>query len=193
MKFNTIGMMKVLRIQCPKCGVILSLKDMPGLISKMLKCPRCFTVNKVADYYVPQEILRNITEEGQTKYERDLQQDGKTLYCKQIKNDDKPGVLYDMVTGQRYPLLEGHNIVGRQSFSLTANIQILTTDRHISRQHLYIDVGKTKTGHYYLISNAKDLVKTFVNGQQIGYTDQIQITDGDIIQIGEVKLKLETL
>lgn len=183
--------MKILKIQCPKCGVIISLRNVPNLLTKSLECPRCHCVNKIVDYYLPQSEQKEVRDEGATRYAGHLnpQNNNRNLQNGLPEVKEKLGTLLDKSTGEKYQLLNGRNVIGRKSNTSSSNVQILTSDLHVSRQHFYIDVDKNGAGYYYVISNANKRNKTKVNEQILDNGDQIQLTKGDVIQIGSVKLE----
>ncbi len=91
--------------------------------------------------------------------------------------------------GVSYPLEEGQNIVGRKATTSTANVQIETADRYMSRQHCSITVttlpdGKKKA----VLSNYQNKNQTTIDGQSIETGDAIRLTDGNSITMGHTTI-----
>ena len=92
--------------------------------------------------------------------------------------------------GSRYPLTVGQNSVGRACREHRAKVEILTgEDNTMSRIHAFITI--TESGgacvatikHYPQATN-----KTYVNGKELTAFDEFYLTDGQVIQMGEVML-----
>lgn len=86
--------------------------------------------------------------------------------------------------GTSYLLSEGVNIVGRQSQSSKATIQIATDDRYMSRNHSRLTVANLPDGLKVTISNYENKNGTFVNDQELMDGEEIRLTDGDEIKMG---------
>lgn len=101
------------------------------------------------------------------------------------------------------PLRLGLNRVGRQSTLAPSELMIVTPDETMSRQHCTLEVRINRTGtvDYILQDGAQQpegwknsLNGTFLNGSKtrLGEYDRIYLTEGSLIQIGQVTLTLET-
>lgn len=92
----------------------------------------------------------------------------------------RPGTIV-LPTGERVPLGEGDNIIGRLD---DCTIQI--DDTNTSRQHA--SINRAASG--FTISDMQSTNGTFVNGARIGVNHRL--VDGDIITAGAVNLRFET-
>ena len=87
--------------------------------------------------------------------------------------------------GHIYRLSEGKNIVGRKAITSTANIQVETLDRYMSRQHISITVTTLPDQTVKaLLSNYQNKNQTLVNDQPIVAGDTIRLIDGNRIKMG---------
>ena len=83
---------------------------------------------------------------------------------------------------QDYPLAEGQNLVGRKGDTSKATVQIDTTDRYMSRQHVCITVTTLPDGNVKaILSNYQNKNLTTIDGQEIETGDAIRLTDGNCI------------
>ena len=46
---------ELLRIKCPNCGAVLTIKKIAGLETKSIPCPVCKKASKYIDYKVPKQ------------------------------------------------------------------------------------------------------------------------------------------
>ena len=164
---------------CPKCGVVLDVKNSKNEEVKQITCPSCKVILQVK-FMAQQEPI-----EAKTYYAppKPLADNGATqLAMPQMKETSKASLCYD---GVSYPLEEGQNIVGRKASTSTATVQIETADRYMSRQHCCITVttlpdGTKKT----VLSNFQNKNQTIIDGQLIETGDEIRLTDGNSITMG---------
>ena len=191
--------MQTKRIICPKCKVVLDVKNSQNETVKHITCPSCKTVLQVK-FQPQQEPL-----EAKTFYASPKQpsaDSGKT----QLGSAGRDTILRggvsgstelqtptqkDSVTaklscgGKNYPLQDGRNIVGRQATTSEATVQIDTVDRYMSRQHCIINVSTLPDGSKKaVLSNYLNKNSTTIDGQLIGKGDEIRLTDGNSITMG---------
>lgn len=182
--------MQIKRIQCPKCGVVLEVKNSKNEEIKLIICPRCRTSLQVkfphqqepidAYTYYPQQNIAT-SENGATKLAFDgfgatqlITGEKKTNTNTRLVFEDKP-----------YFLEEGQNIIGRQGNTSKATVQIVTEDRYMSRQHCAIKVTTLPDGtKKAVLSNFQNKNTTSVDGQEIETGDEIRLTDGNRITMG---------
>ncbi len=194
--------METKRIKCPSCGVLLDVRNSQNEAVKMIVCPQCKAQLKVN--FPPKQQYASTPLTGETQYvspnagetqyvNRD---NGETRYVgwhssgnpdetvlagKQV--EATPGFL--SYGGQNYPLEFGKNVIGRKASTSQATIQIATDDRYMSRQHLNIHVIKVSAEKVRaVVSNDHNKNATYVNGQLLGEGDQLIITDGTTIKMG---------
>lgn len=195
--------METKRIKCPSCGVLLDVKNSQNEAVKMITCPQCKAQLRV-NFSSQQPNAANSPLVGETQYvnpnagetqyvNRD---NGETRYVGQSSsvNPDEtvlagkqsvasPGYL--TFGGQKYPLEFGNNIIGRKASTSTATIQIATDDRYMSRQHLIINVIKVSVDKVRVVaSNYHNKNASYVNGQLLNEGDQLILTDGSTIKMG---------
>ena len=182
---------EVLKIKCPKCGAILSVKNVPGIEDKNITCPVCKVRSAFSEYKTYQ--VKPVDSDA-TRYDAA----DETRYCDETQltpsmpRTSDAGRLVDTITGANYPLALGMNTIGRRATSSEATVQILTADRHMSRNHAIIEVRQFPDGevvHYLSTSANKN--PTFVNGNQLAASDRIVLQSGDQIIFGSVKMRFE--
>lgn len=191
--------MQTKRIICPKCRVVLDVKNSQNEMVKQITCPSCKTVLQVnfqpqqapieaKTYYAPSE--RSMADSGATQLAdsngETLLGDGLSgatlLYTPTQKTFATAKLTFG---GKDYPLQEGQNIVGRQGKTSKATVQIETADRYMSRQHCSITVITLPDGtKKAVLSNYQNKNLTTVDGQPIETGDAIRLTDGNSITMG---------
>ncbi len=112
-------------------------------------------------------------------------------------------VVKDQLTDtQTFTLKLGSNTIGRRSEKRPSVHMVVTQDEYMSRPHCTIEVrmGRLGTPEYILRDGAlvdgqwkRSLNGTYLNGKEPGLSeyDQLYLTDGDTVQIGETKLVLK--
>lgn len=190
--------MQTKRIKCPKCDVVLDVKNSKNEEVKHITCPSCKTVLQVKfqpqqepmeakTFYAPPK--QPMVENGATQIV------GSGFGATQLgtfseKDSSKARLLFSGVT---YPLEEGRNIVGRKASTSTASVQIETSDRYMSRQHCNITVTTLPDGtKKVVLSNYQNKNQTTVDGQPIETGDAIRLTDGNSITMGRTTVVFKT-
>lgn len=191
--------MQTKRIICPKCKVVLDVKNSQNETVKQITCPSCKTILQVKfqpqqepieapTYYASPK--RPITDSGVTQL---ADVGGETvlgsglsgatqLYTPTQKDTSTTRLTFG---GKDYPLKEGQNIVGRKGITSKATVQIDTDDRYMSRQHCCIIVKALPDGtKKAVLSNYQNKNLTTVDGQEIATGDEIRLTDGNSITMG---------
>ena len=92
--------------------------------------------------------------------------------------------------GSRYPLMVGQNSIGRACREHRAQVEILTgEDNTMSRIHAFITITESGGACVATIKhNPQATNKTYVNGKELTTFDEFYLTDGQVIQMGEVML-----
>lgn len=171
--------MQTKRIKCPKCGVVLDVKNSMNETVKQITCPSCGAVLQVK--FEPQEEPI----EAHTYYAPKASNDnsGATILAAAQKSHKSAILVYN---GIEYPLETGENIVGRKGNTSKATIQIPTDDRFMSRQHCRISVTFLSDGSLKVtLCDYQNKNMTSVNGQTINQGDEIRLSDGNKITMGQ--------
>jgi len=149
-------------ISCPKCGAQLKVK-----FAHQAPEARTVMANMASDKSTTQYMPRRAATHAEQPY----------------------GVLIH--EGQRFPLKEGRNILGRKAPSSQADIQIEEKKPYMSRMHALIEVhvfdGKPKVS----VSNYQNKNATFVDDQRLYDGDVVNLQNGSRITIGETFLTYE--
>lgn len=90
--------------------------------------------------------------------------------------------------GCRYPLQPGTNTVGRACAEHRAQVEIATgEDNTMSRLHALITIGQAAAGYHATIKHHPQATnKTYVNGKELTLYDEFFLSDGQMIQMGQV-------
>lgn len=190
--------MQTKRIKCPKCGVVLDVKNSKNEEVKQITCPSCKTILQVK-FQPQQEPIEAETYYAPPKLSADngtTQLAGSSFGATQFLMSPKKEVSKASLQfgGVSYPLEEGQNIVGRKALTSKATVQIETADRYMSRQHCSITVTTLPDGtKKVVLSNYQNKNATTIDGQSIETGDTIRLTDGNSITMGHttVTFKLE--
>ncbi len=170
-----------IKIKCPVCGAVLTVVSMPGIETKKIPCPICKTATKFTDYKKP-------TVKPVDDNDDETQTEGETEPAD--LNNYVIGKLQVSGSSTQYTLKIGKNIIGRKANSSTANVQIETTDKTMSRSHSLIEVVKlSKGGYKHYFSNANNKNATLVNNENVESDDKLILNGGEIIKMGNVVLK----
>ena len=155
--------MDVKRIRCPKCGVVLDVRNSKGETEKTFRCPKCGVGLRVS--------FARITEDGHT-----------TVYGGRNSITCRPRLIYG---GEEYLLSEGRNVIGRKALSSTATTQIGTSDRYMSRQHAVVMVSALADGGMKaVLSGYQNKNEISVDGQTLEPGDEVRLMDGCRITMG---------
>ena len=188
-------MNEIIKIKCPYCGAVLSVKDQAGIESKSVTCPICKQKSPFMDF---KKVVEQTCDE-RTQYPRDEE---KTSY----RNSSDPGTdigtglnfalgkLMVMPSGPSFQLQLGKNVIGRRAKQSTADFQIpMGESKRLSREHLVIEIKKVQgKGFVHYASIYKQKVNiTYVGSVQLEYGDCIVLNHGDIIKLPDVNVKFE--
>ena len=116
------------------------------------------------------------------------QNGGTMIESPRVATTPSIGYLQIVLTGQKYVLKQGTNIIGRQHPTSQATIQIATNDGYMSRQHMKIDVLPAGNHMEYRISDNNSTNKVTLNGKQLNPGDIVMLRSGDKITIGHTDL-----
>ena len=173
-------------IKCDSCGLTLNVPQRNGEPVRVIRCPNCSHQLRVEFDPQPKDSSETVYGGGMANnHQPQPSEDGATIYAQ--KKIISKGML--MCNGKRYPLHNGRNVVGRKAPSSEADVQIDSIDRHISRQHAIIKMSRVADGSLRaLISCTKDRLTTIVGGQSLAVGDEIVLTSGITLVLGETSL-----
>lgn len=161
--------------------------------SKKIQCPRCLGMLEVTNpKNEPSLLITCPNPQCNAKMRVDFQT-GETVLAQADKGDTIIGHL--SFAGDKYPLAEGINTIGRKAKSSQATIQIDTDDRSMSRLHAQIKVVRLNTGRIKaILSDRRDEKKMAsfpltIEEEPLFPGDAVNLANGDIIQMGKTKLK----
>ena len=188
--------METKRIKCPKCGVVLEVKNSKDEAVKLITCPKCKVKLQVKFQPQPQQRpLEAHTVYGpQTPVNNGETQLGGAAIGKSASTElatPKVQVQCALLSynGESYPLEIGKNIVGRKATTSQATLQIATTDRYMSRQHAVVNVTRLPDGSLKCtLRNDQNKNQTLVDGQPIENGDEIRLIDGNRITMGHTTI-----
>lgn len=188
---------EIKRVQCPKCGVVLNVRNSKNETVKIITCPQCKAKLGV-------KFKRHLTQEPL---------EALTFYADNLNNSSNGGVTlldskkdkgktqlasgkstavrkaYLMADGKEYPLSMGENVVGRKAPTSQATVQIVTSDRYMSRQHAKIVLTRMLGGKLKaVISNDQNKNISTIDGQDMLQGDALVLNDGDRIVMGKTTI-----
>ncbi len=195
--------MQIKRIKCPKCGVILDVKNSKDEALKEIVCPKC-KVKLQIRFQKPepaQDPLEAHTFYGPKTPKPTPQNDGATqlggVVADGVANGStqlaspqsivrQASLVCDGVT---YDLELGDNTIGRKAQTSKATMQINTTDRYMSRKHVCITVRRLPDGGLKsVLRNDQNKNDTLIDGQPIANGDEIRLINGARITMGHTTL-----
>ncbi len=188
---------EIKRVQCPKCGVVLNVRNSKNETVKIITCPQCKAKLGVKfKRHLTQEPLEAPTfyadnlsnsSNGEVTLLGSQKDKGKTQLASSKSTAARKAYL--MVDGKEYPLSMGENIVGRKAPTSQATVQIGTSDCYMSRQHAKIMITRMSDGSLHsVISNGHNKNISTVDGQDMLQGDAIVLNDGDRIVMGKTTI-----
>jgi len=179
--------MQVKRIECPKCKVVLDVKQVNEQLERRFLCPRCRAelLVKFSPNPAPIEAPTFCAKPRPTSEKASCETQ---LFSAPPKQEKDVRLTFN---GKSYKLSEGRNIVGRSAQSSQADIQIDVDDMYMSRHHCIINVSTLPdNSKKVVLNNYKNKNVTAVNGQQLLEDDVIRLADGNIITMGKTNIKV---
>lgn len=182
----------IVKIKCPVCGSIFSVPNLPDLDKKTVTCPVCKKKSKIAEC---ERIMEQKDSEA-TQYaygKKKSSEDTTTLdYDKVLPI----GRLVNMQTGESHQLSLGKNTIGRKVSvplpSVTIPIEERQTHNTMSREHAVIEVTRLANGsHRHFLYHWKGKNGTYVDEKKVENADRIILNDGEVIRMGQVKVRFE--
>jgi len=188
-------MESIIKIKCPYCSSVLSVRNQAGIESKSVTCPICkrktpfFKFKKVIDWnddptQYPEDNERTVYRESSDEPPTEI---GKAFnFCL--------GKLKVLPLGPSFLLKPGRNVIGRKATQSAADFQISTgASKRLSREHVVIDVKKVPgKGFVHYISLCKQKVNaTFIDNGQLEFGDCVVLSNGNTIKLPDVNVKFE--
>lgn len=174
-------------VKCNSCGLTVNVPQRNGEPVRVIRCPNCSHQLRVEFDPQPEDTNETVYGGGNVNNNRRSQPSDKegTVYASK-KNVSK-GML--KCEGRLYQLQSGRNVVGRKSSKSEADVQIATDDKHMSRTHAVIKITRIGDGSLKaLISCCKDRLTTIVGGQSLAVGDEVVLTSGITLVLGETSL-----
>jgi len=182
----------MVKIKCPNCGAVLTVKEVPGLKDKSVRCPICDESRPFSNYKEVVPVAHDDTVYASSQGKRPGNDDVTEINIGSSTTITHGVYILDKATNKEYALQDGVNYVGRKAASTPAkvNVQIETADMGFSRAHLCIEVVRLANGICkYKVYNDACKNPTFVNGEKIGKDDIYLLKDKDIIKSSTVELQ----
>ena len=152
------------KIKCPKCGVILEVKNPNNEAVRTFSCPRSKVGMRVTFREEEPATVLGTKPNGRNQSIR-------------------PRLLYG---GEEFALCDGRNVVGREAQSSQATVQIPTPDHFMSRQHAVVMVSAMADGgRKAVLSCYQNKNALVVDGQPLEPGDEVRLHDGCRITMGE--------
>lgn len=175
-------------IKCTSCGITLGVQQNNDEPFKDFRCPNCSHQLRAVFEQPKQEGKGETVYGGTSPVKEPPKQhvdDGSTVLAS--GNTAKHGYL--RCGNQNYALRNGLNTVGRSAPTSGANVQIVTDDHYMSREHAIIKMTRVANGCLKaLISNHKNKHATIVAGQELLKDDELVLTNGINIKMGNTTL-----
>ncbi len=158
-----------------------------GMPYRDIHCPNCNHQMRVTPGGPPSDEQAKTVYGGMQGISADKPADGDDATLLPQSQHVRPGAL---VCGRaKYPLHLGRNLVGRESKTSNADVQIPTDDFQMSREHAVINITKISNGSLRaLIRNYKEGVCTVVKGMKLESTDKLVLTSGTEIKLGQTSV-----
>lgn len=173
-------MPELIRVTCPNCKSLLSIKSVPGIGDKLLTCPVCRFKSRVSVY------LQGEYAQGGVGADEEPTQ---VNFGPALDKNRQIGSLY--VYGQEFALKMGRILVGRLASTSHADMQIPTDDHYMSRSHAYITVRERNGQIEHLLepANPKNPIK--LNDKILENGDVVVLSWGDKLRFGHTEIIFE--
>lgn len=174
------------RIVCNSCGITINVPQRNGEPFREIRCQNCSHMLRVT-FSDPQRDGQAGTVYGGMKGfdNRNSSEDDLTKLPE--ARQECPGAL--RFENQCFALHLGRNLVGRKSTSSNANVQIPTNDLQMSREHAVINIARIADGSLRtLIRSFKENASTSVKGMQLEAGDEVVLTNGTELKLGQTKI-----
>jgi len=186
-------------VKCPKCTQQANVNDFTEVPMADIPCPYC---------KVTLRVTKTASEKGMTcpkckhtitpRKKIEVEHTAMPIRSQSSNQLYRPGKL-ELIEGEAHwlsqenttiVLVRGDNMLGRKSPSSTINIQIPTSDSHMSRSHAKIEVKMIEDSTFvHYLSDAGSANGTYHNDECLESDDIIKLALGDKIRMGQTVLK----
>lgn len=176
-------MIKIVKIVCPVCGCVLSVKDEIDLERKFVTCPAC-------RHKLPFTAFRRVLETNGYMPSMGNMDPNTQIAATNYTLGRLKAPKLDMT----FQLQPGRNVIGRKSPESAATIQIpCEKSRRMSREHLVIEAKKVPAkGFVHYVSLFKERENaTYIGRARLEYGDCLVLSHGDIIKLPDMDLIFE--
>ena len=189
----------IIKLKCPLDGIVLTIKNEPGIEKRVLTCPVCKRKYPFSEFRM--DAQKPAPAAGPSAMSAGGAKPTGGV-CLHDADDNTNLVRGDFTLGTAAtpgpviasPLTPARTIIGRKSASSTAKFQIDTAGKKgMSREHLLIEVKKVPgKGFVHSLSLFKNRTNTtYVNNQPLSYGDSVVLNHGDVIQMPDAVLRFE--
>ena len=182
---------EIMKIKCPCCAVVLTVKTKPGIENKSVTCTVC---KQSSSFRLFKQITEIKAEHTEYPGEHTSYASHRSETQLNIDENYTLGKLKVEDSGVSFRLKVGRNIIGRKATASTADIQIPTAGgKHMSREHLVIEVKKVVgKGFVHYASLYKEKVnETAINNESLEYGDSIVLKSGDKLKLPDATILFE--
>ena len=173
--------MQEVKIKCPSCQTLLSVKNPNGAPEATVTCPSCKTPLRVK-FNKQQEVPAS----DNLPPRRQPGDEGETIIG---SGNVSKARFFLKFAGQTYQLSDGINTIGRQASSSGASIQIATNDHKMSRHHAEIEVLRYPGGISRVkVKNWQNKNRTWVNGVELHDDETLILKNGCRLKMGDTEM-----
>lgn len=179
-------MAKSMRVKCDSCGLTIDVPQRGNEPFRLFRCPNCSHKLRADFGPQPEDSAGTIYGGGRVvNRQQDPSDSEGTVYA------SKKNVSCCMLKcgGKTYSLHNGRNTIGRQAAGSDTDVQIETDDKRMSRNHIVAKVTRVADGSMRtLISCNKDRLTTIVGGQPLAVGEEVVLTNGISVTLGQTSL-----
>ena len=182
---------EIMKIKCPCCAAVLTVKAQPGIENKNVTCPVC---KQSSSFRMFKQVVEKTPERTEYPGEHTSYANHRTETQLNADVNYTLGQLIVEGSGATFRLKAGRNVIGRKATASTADIQIpITGGKYMSREHLVLEVKKViGKGFVHYASLYKEKVnETMINNELLEYGDSIVLKSGDKLRLPDATIVFE--
>lgn len=182
--------MNIVTVKCPQCQNSVSIKNFEGLDSLKIKCPHCATPFTIRFRKRPIKMDdKPAPAQPEPKTKPTMAEDKTETRFDTLPSSGKPVLICN---GEKFPLKEGRNTVGRKSPTSNATLQLPIQDQYMSRVNAIIEVNRIfQDRSYVTISSCNEHNLASVNGHDVQIGDRMVLQPSYVIRLGHTNLSYE--